>query len=111
MSDIRRRVFISMLGGAAAAWPLAARVQQMKLPTIGLLGGATAPRHNGPPPLFNDCANSVGSRVRPSRSSIAGWTCRRARRFIEKIRARHGRRRVRILCDQHRRIVAYSVPN
>ena len=29
----------------------------------------------------------------------------------EKIRARHGRRRGRILCDQHRRIVAYIVPN
>jgi putative ABC transport system substrate-binding protein len=57
---MRRRDFITLLGGAAAAWPLAARAQRPAVPVIGLLGSTTAEAFRHQLPAFHQGLGETG---------------------------------------------------
>jgi len=63
MLDRQRRNFLTLLGGAAAAWPLVARTQQ-RTSVVGILGVASAQGYSTQ--LFRSTALGRGYQLRKS---------------------------------------------
>ena len=57
---IRRREFITLLGGAAATWPFAGRAQQPTMPVIGFLNVGTPEGNAGLLTAFRQGLRSTG---------------------------------------------------
>jgi putative tryptophan/tyrosine transport system substrate-binding protein len=63
-SHIERRKFLATLGGAAVAWPVAARAQQAPLPVIGYLSGGSPKELTYLTSAFREGLNESGQRVK-----------------------------------------------
>jgi putative tryptophan/tyrosine transport system substrate-binding protein len=64
---IKRREFITLLGGAAAAWSFTAHAQQPTIPVIGFLSSLSAPVTTKRISSFGEGLSELGYNCRPRR--------------------------------------------
>jgi putative tryptophan/tyrosine transport system substrate-binding protein len=79
---MKRREFITLLGGAAA-WPLAARAQQTKIPTIGFLGTTTSAAWGPWTTVFMQRLRELGWIDGQNVAIVVRWAEGRSERFAE----------------------------
>ena len=80
---MRRREFIRLVGTAAATWPLVARAQPGKLPTIGFLGTSAASSWSAFTTAFVQRLDELGWTERRTVAIEYRWGERRTERFAE----------------------------
>jgi hypothetical protein len=80
---VKRRSFITLLGGAAATWPVVARGQQAKLPTIGYLGATAAVAERARTDAFVQRLRELGWREGNTVAIEYRWGESRTERYAE----------------------------